>query len=269
MLLNCGVGEDSWESLGLQGDPTSPFWRRSVLGVHWKDWCWSWNFNTLATWCEELTQWKRPRCWERLRVGGEGDDRGWDGWMASPTQCTWVWVDSTSWWWTERPGELRFMGSQRVRHDWTTEPNWTLRYVPSICNILRVFIMKECIVSDAFLASTEVIIWFLFLVLLIWCITFIKFAHVAHACISRINPTVSQCMIFLMCYWTNFGNMLRTFTHTIIRDISLFSFSMVSISGCSIRAMVASYNESEGVPSYSIKWKTLRQTGINSSLNVW
>ena len=59
MLLNCGVGEDSWESLGLQGDPTSPFQRSSVLGVHWKDWCWSWNSNTLATWCEELTHWKR------------------------------------------------------------------------------------------------------------------------------------------------------------------------------------------------------------------
>ena len=55
MLLNCGVGEDSWGSLGLQGYPTSPFWRRSVLGVHWKDWYWSWSSNTLATWCEELT----------------------------------------------------------------------------------------------------------------------------------------------------------------------------------------------------------------------
>ena len=121
MLLNCGVGEDSWESLGLQGDPTSPFWRRSVLGVHWKDWCWSWNCNTLATTCEELTHWKRPWFWERLRAGGEGDDRRWDGWMASPTQWTWVWVDSGSWWWTRRPGVLRFMGSQRVGHDWATE----------------------------------------------------------------------------------------------------------------------------------------------------
>ena len=62
MLLNCGVGEDSWESLGLQGDPTSPSWRRSVLVVHWKDWCWSWNSSLLATWCEELTHWKRPWC---------------------------------------------------------------------------------------------------------------------------------------------------------------------------------------------------------------
>ena len=72
MLLNCGVGEDSWESLGLQGDPT-----------------------------------------------------GWDGWMAPPTRWTWVWVDSWSWWWTGRPGVLRFMGSQRVGHDWVTELNWT------------------------------------------------------------------------------------------------------------------------------------------------
>ena len=121
MLLNCGVGEDSWEPLGLQGDPTSPSYRRSVLGVHWKDWCWSWNSNTLATWCEELTHWKRPWCWERLRAGGEVDDRGWDGWMASPTQWTWVWVDSGSWWWTGRPSILQFMGSQRVGHDWATE----------------------------------------------------------------------------------------------------------------------------------------------------
>ena len=129
MRLNCCVGEDSWESLGLQGDPASPSWRRSVLGVHWKDWCWSWNSNTLATWCEELTHMKRPWCWERLRAGGEGDDRQWDGWMASPTRWTWVWVDSGSWWWTGRPGVLRFMGSQRVGHDWATELNWT----PHIC----------------------------------------------------------------------------------------------------------------------------------------
>ena len=124
MPLNCGVGENSWESLGLQGDPTSPFWRRAALGVLWKDWCWSWNSSTLATSCEELTHWKRPWCWERLGAGGEGDDRGWDGWMASPTRWTWVWVDSRSWWWTGRPGMLRFMGSQRVGHDWATELNW-------------------------------------------------------------------------------------------------------------------------------------------------
>ena len=63
--------------------------------------------------------------WEGLGAGGEGDDRGWDGWMASLTRWTWVWVNSGSWWWTGRPGVLRFMGSQRVRHDWATELNWT------------------------------------------------------------------------------------------------------------------------------------------------
>ena len=81
--------------------------------------------NTLATWCEELTHWKRPWCWERLKARGEGDDRGWDGWMASLTKWTWVWVNSGSWWWTGRPGVLQFTGSQRVGHNWVTELNWT------------------------------------------------------------------------------------------------------------------------------------------------
>ena len=124
MCLNCGVGEDSWESLGLQGHPTSPSWGRSVLGVHWKDWCWSWNANPLATWCKELTHLKRPWCWERLKAGGEGDDRGWDSWMASLTQWTWLLVNSGSWWWTGRPGVLQSMGLQRVEHDWVTELTW-------------------------------------------------------------------------------------------------------------------------------------------------
>ena len=84
----------------------------------------SWSSYTLPTWCEELTHWKRPWCWERLKAGGEGDDRGWDGWMASRTRWTWVWVNSGRWWWTERPGVLRFMGLQRVGHDWATELNW-------------------------------------------------------------------------------------------------------------------------------------------------
>ena len=88
MLWNWGIGEDSWESLGLQGDPTSPFSSKSVLCVHWKGWCWSWNSNTLAISCEELTHWKRLWCWEGLGAGGEGDDRGWDGWMGSLTQWT-------------------------------------------------------------------------------------------------------------------------------------------------------------------------------------
>ena len=99
--------------------------RQISPGLHWKDWCWSWNSNTLATSCKELTHCKRPWCWERLRAGGEGDDRGWDGWMASPTRWTWVCVDSGNWWWTARPGVLWFMASQRrIRLSNWTELNW-------------------------------------------------------------------------------------------------------------------------------------------------
>ena len=89
-----------------------------------------------------MTHLKRSWCWERLRAVGEGDDRGWDGWMASPTQWTWVWASSGSWWRTGKPGVLQSMGLQRVRHDWATELNWidwkfescpwALLYLPSI-----------------------------------------------------------------------------------------------------------------------------------------
>ena len=117
MLLNCGVGGDSWESLGLRGDPKP---------VHPKgDQSWIFIGRTDAE-AETLILWppdakscligKRPWCWERLKAG-QGDDRGWDGWMASPTQWTWVWVNSRSWWWTGRAGVLQSMGSQRIRHN--------------------------------------------------------------------------------------------------------------------------------------------------------
>ena len=139
MLLNCGVGEDSWESLGLQGDPTNQSWRKSVLNIHWKEWCWSWSFNTLTTWCEELTHLKRPWCWERLKAGREEDNRGLDSWMASPTQWTWAWVSSGCWWWTGKPGMLQSMGSQRVRYNWVTELNWTDR-IYTTCYIFYVFL---------------------------------------------------------------------------------------------------------------------------------
>ena len=123
MFLNCGVGEDSWVFLGLQGDPASPSWRRSVLDVHWRDWCWSWNSNTLATWCRELTHLKRPWCWERLRARGEGDDRGWDGWMAS-------WHNGHGFGWTPGVGDgqggLVYCGSLGCKKSDTTERlNWT------------------------------------------------------------------------------------------------------------------------------------------------
>ena len=81
----------------------------------------NWNSNALATWCKELTHLKRPWFWEILRAEGEGDDRGWDGWMASPMQRTWIWVCSGNWWWIGKPGMLQSMGLQRVGHDWATE----------------------------------------------------------------------------------------------------------------------------------------------------
>ena len=106
----------------------SPLESKEIQPVHLKG-NQSWLFigradveaETLATWCKELTHWKRPWCWERLKVGGEGANRGWDGWMASPTQWTWVWVNSGSWWYTGRRGMLQSMGSQsRTRlSDWT------------------------------------------------------------------------------------------------------------------------------------------------------
>ena len=96
-----------------------------IVSVHWKVWCWCWNSNTLATGCEGLIHLKRLWSWERLRAGGEGDNRDWDDWVASLTHWTWVWVNSGSWWWTGRPGVLHTMGWQsRTRlSDWT-ELHW-------------------------------------------------------------------------------------------------------------------------------------------------
>ena len=123
MLLSCDVGEDSWESLGLQGyQPINPKENQPWIFIGRTD---EYSLKLKLQYFDHLMQradsWKRPWCWKRLTAGGEGDDRGWDGWMASPTQRTWVWVNSESWWWTRRPGVLLSMGSQRVGHDWSTE----------------------------------------------------------------------------------------------------------------------------------------------------
>ena len=99
---------------------------QSVLGVHWKDWCWSWNSSTLAIWCEDPTHLKRPWCWERLRAGGEGDDRGWDSWMASLTQGhEFEQVLGVG----DGQGGLVCCSPRdlRVRHDWATELTWWQR----------------------------------------------------------------------------------------------------------------------------------------------
>ena len=110
----------------------------------------SWIFigrNTLATWCEELTHWKTPWCWEKLKPGGEWDNRGRDGWMASPTQWTQVWVNPGSWQWTGRPGMWQSMGSQRVRHDWVTQLNWSKTedsHVIDLAILLLTICSTEC-----------------------------------------------------------------------------------------------------------------------------
>ena len=87
----------------------------------WKDQCWSWSSNTLATCCEGLTHWNRPWCWARSKAGVEVDNRGWDGWMASPTWWRRVWTSSGSWWWKAKPGVIQSMWPQRVGDYWVTE----------------------------------------------------------------------------------------------------------------------------------------------------
>ena len=92
---------------------------QSILNAQWEDWCWS--SSILVTWCEQMTHWKSPWCWERLSAEGEKSIRGWVGWMASQMQRTRTWANFRRWWGTGRPGELQSMGSQRVGYDWATE----------------------------------------------------------------------------------------------------------------------------------------------------
>ena len=114
MLLNYGVGKDSWETLcSKETQPVNP--KGNQPWIFTGRTYWSWKSNTLAPWCKELTHWERPWCWERLKAGGERNDRGWDRCMASLMRWTWVWVSSGSWWWTGKPG-MRSPWGHRVWH---------------------------------------------------------------------------------------------------------------------------------------------------------
>ena len=124
MLLNCGVGEDSWESLGLQGDPQSIL-KEIIPECSLEGLMLKLKLQYFGHLMEELTHWKRPWCWEKLKEEEKGDDRGWDGWMTSLTQWTWGRASSKSGWWIGKPGLLQSMGSQRVRHDWAELNYWT------------------------------------------------------------------------------------------------------------------------------------------------
>ena len=145
----------------------------------------------MATWCKELTHWKRPRCWGRLKVGGEGDDRGWDGWMASLTQRTWIWAGSRSWWWTGKPGVLQSMGSQRVGHDWVTEltedfisvadiPSNGIvgSYGNSVFKILRnyqIVFQSSCTISDSYQHGMRIIFLLILLIPVVICLVDINY----------------------------------------------------------------------------------------------
>ena len=136
MLLNCSVGEHSWESLGLQGDPSSPFWRRSALGFLWKEWCWSWNSSTLATSCEELSHWKRLWCgrnWGQEEKGTTEDEMA--GWHRGLDDHESEWTLGVG----DGQGGLSFCDScGRKESDTTERLNWTERISLSFKTILKI-----------------------------------------------------------------------------------------------------------------------------------
>ena len=124
--------------------------RKSVLHIHWNNWCWSWNSNTLATWCEELIPWKRSWFWVRLKAGGQWIDRVWESWMVSPTQWTWVWESSKSWWWSGKPTCCSPWGHKES--DTTEWLNWSVFFKNDHFSFLQCFSLPLTL-PPAWLAS--------------------------------------------------------------------------------------------------------------------
>ena len=132
MLLNCGVGEDYWVPWIARKSNQSTL-KEISTGCSLEGMMLKLKLQYFSHLMWKLTHWKRPWCWERLKAGGEGDNRGPDSWMASPAQWTWVWASSRSWWWTGRPGMLQSTVSQRVGLHWTTEVNWERQKSACMC----------------------------------------------------------------------------------------------------------------------------------------
>ena len=170
---------------------------------------------TLATWCKKLTHWKRPWYWERLKVGGEGEDRGWDGWTASPTQWTWVWVSSGSWLWTGKPSILQSMGSQSRTQlsnwtDWHCHRSWSLKinYVTQLLAFQPRHQLKAlcggflCFKERTFFSSGNTFtnnnhVWHLFLIW--WHLTILRWTGITY------------CTLTMDIMWLNFDNVLTWF----------------------------------------------------------
>ena len=184
------------------------------------------NSSTLATSCKELTHWKTLWCWERLGAGGEGDDGGWDGWMASPTRWTWVWVNSRRWWWTGRPGVLQFMGSQRVGHDWVTELNYSLLEVGTNTNQL------DCFNSFAQYLSVSTFIPNLPAVWPHGCVqTLINFLLSQRKCSFSVWPVLSQLLYKPLLIYQDLTQMtfFREFALEIVIELTLLNVAFIML----------------------------------------
>ena len=130
MLLNCGVGEESWESLGQARRSNQSILKEISPGCSLEGLMLKVKLQYFGHLMRRADSLEKTLMLGGIRAGGEGDDRGWDSLMASPTQWTWVWVNSRSWWWTGRPGVLQSMGLQRVGQDWATELNSRRKWQP-------------------------------------------------------------------------------------------------------------------------------------------